>query len=200
MKIGVLGGTFNPVHQGHLSIAAQAVEKIGLKKVLFVPTSQTPLKRSSNMISAKHRVKMIQLAIAGKAELELCKLELQRTGLSYTVDTISLLKESLEPEDEIFFIMGWDSLLELPDWKEPGRLIKLCRLAVFNRPNVPKSDLAKIEKLIPGLSLRVNMLDIAPLYISSTDIRDRVKQGLSIRGMVPDRVEQYILKNKLYLQ
>ncbi len=199
MKTGVLGGTFNPVHNGHLGIAAGAMVKLELEKVLFVLTNQTPLKENSHIISSRHRVEMLRLAIAEKKGFELSKLELQRTGLSYTVDTISLLNRGLGPDDEIFFIMGSDRLSELPQWKEPDKLIKLCRLAVFNRPDVSPPDLGNLEKRIPGLSLRVVMLDMKPISVSSTDIRNRVGKGLSIHGMVPPGVEQYILNNRLYL-
>jgi nicotinate-nucleotide adenylyltransferase len=199
MKIGVLGGTFDPVHNGHLEIAQQAMYRLGLSKVLFVPANEPPLKGRPDVLPAEHRVKMVERAVQDRYGLDISKVELEREGPSYTVDTLNILKGELNSRDEIYFILGWDSLLELPQWKDPEEVVKLCRLVAFPRPAVEKPDLKKLEGLIPGLYRRLIMLQIPPIAINSTDIRSRVAQGLSIKGLVPQSVLQYINDNGLYL-
>ena len=198
MNIGVLGGTFDPVHSGHLVIAEEARLRFGLNKVLFVPAGQPWLKTNREITLAVHRVEMVKLAIAGNASFELLPIEIDRPGPSYSVDTVAALQQKLGPGAKIFFLIGWDSLAELPQWKEPARLIQLCKLVAVTRPGFSRPDLKSLEPSVPGITQSVVWLNIPPIDISSSDIRDRVAQGLSIHRLVPDDVESYIAENKLY--
>jgi nicotinate-nucleotide adenylyltransferase len=198
MNIGVLGGTFDPVHSGHLVIAEEARIKLNLIRVFFVPTGQPWLKTNREIAPAVHRVEMVRRAIAGKANFELSTMEVDRPGPSYSVDTVATLQQKLGPAAQIFFLVGWDSLAELPQWQEPARLIKLCRLVAVTRQGLSRPDLKSLESSVPGITRSLVWLDISPMDISSSDIRDRTAQGLSIHGLVPDDVESYIAENRLY--
>ena len=200
VKIGVLGGTFNPVHNGHLLIAGAAREKLGLDQVYFIPAARTPLKDGTEILPARHRVAMVRLAISGLPYFKLSELEIDRPGPSYTVDTIAELRQKLGAQTEIHFIIGLDSLAQLPLWKEASRLISLCRLAAVPRPGYSPPDMAALEKAIPGLSRRLTVLDKPLTDISATEIRERVRKGLSIADLVPASVADYIRKNRLYLE
>jgi len=196
--VGVLGGTFDPIHSGHLVIAEEARLRFGLNKVLFVPAGTPWLKTNREITPAVHRVEMVKRAIAGNASFELSPIEIDRPGPSYSVDTVAALQQQSGAGAKIFFLIGWDSLAELPQWKEPGRLIQLCKLVAVIRPGFSRQDLKSLETSVPGINQSVVWLDIPPIDISSSDIRDRVAQGLSIHGLVPDDVESYIAENKLY--
>jgi len=198
MNVGVLGGTFDPVHSGHLVIAEEARLKLKLNKVLFLPAGQPWLKTNSKITPAVHRIEMLKRAIADNASFELSTMEVDRPGPSYSVDTVAALQQQLGAGAKIFFLIGWDSLAELPQWKEPARLIQLCKLVAVTRPGFSRPDLKSLEPSIPGITQSVVWLDIPPIDISSSDIRDRVAQGLSIHRLVPDDVESYIAENKLY--
>ena len=200
MNIGVLGGTFDPVHSGHLVIAEEARLRFDLNKVLFVPTGQPWLKTNRDITPAVHRTEMVKLAIAGNASFELSTVEIDRPGSSFSVDTVAALQQQSGGGAKIFFLVGWDSLAELPQWHEPARLIQLCKLVAVTRPGFSRPDLKSLEKSIPGITKSVVWLDIPPINISSSDIRDRVVQGLSIHDLMPDNVESYIAENKLYLK
>ena len=198
MNVGVLGGTFDPVHSGHLVIAEEARLKLKLNKVLFFPAGQPWLKTNRKITPAVHRIEMLKRAIADNASFELSTMEVDRPGPSYSVDTVAALQQQLGAGAKIFFLIGWDSLAELPQWKEPARLIQLCKLVAVTRPGFSRPDLKSLEPSIPGITQSVVWLDIPPIDISSSDIRDRVAQGLSIHRLVPDDVESYIAENKLY--
>ncbi len=197
MKIGVLGGTFDPIHIGHLIVAEEARLKLGLCQVLFVPAGQPWLKQDHDITPAVHRVEMVRRAIAGNAHFRLCTLEVERPGPSYTVDTLAALQEELGGEASLFFILGRDTLASLPLWKEPKKLVQLCRLVVA--PRAGSQDLSHLEEAIPGVLDNVIQLDMPIIGVSSSEIRQRVGQGLSIRYLVPASVERYIVKQKLYL-
>jgi len=199
MNIGVMGGTFDPIHNGHLIVAEEVRTRLDLAEVLFVPAGQPWLKPDSPVSAAEHRVEMVRLAIANKPYFKLSTTEIERAGSSYTVDTIAELQGRLGAGDELFFILGWDSLAELPKWKEPSRLIKMCRLVAVPRPGYPIPDLNALEALIPGLSQKVIVMGKPEIDISASDIRNRIAQGLSIHHLVPEPVERYISRNKLYL-
>ncbi len=198
MNIGVLGGTFDPIHTGHLILAEEARLRLGLAKVIFVPASQPWLKTEDDITPAPQRVAMVKLAIQANSHFELSPVEIDRPGPSYTLDTVVILRQQLGEEAGIFFLFGWDSLVALPQWKEPGKLIQLCKLVAVNRPGFDRPDLNTLETSIPGITQRVIWLDIPPVDISSSDIRKRVAQGLSIHGLVPEEVERYIERHKLY--
>ncbi|HEY4711953.1 MAG TPA: nicotinate-nucleotide adenylyltransferase [Dehalococcoidia bacterium] len=196
MNIGILGGTFDPIHIGHLIIAEEARIKLGLKEVLFVPAGQPWLKRDHNITEAVHRVEMVRRAIADNSHFKLCTLEVECPGPSYTVDTLAMLQKQLGSEASLFFILGRDTLDELPLWKEPQKLVQLCRLVV--PPRLGAKDLKHLEKAIPGLLDKVIQLDMPVIGISSSEIRQRIAQGLTIRYLVPPEVEKYITEHKIY--
>jgi len=199
MNIGVLGGTFDPIHKGHLLLAEEVRARLNLVEVLFVPAGQPWLKVDSLISPAEHRVEMVRLAIADKPYFKLSTMEIERAGPTYTVDTIAELKARLGTANELFFILGWDNLAELPQWRQPSRLISMCRLVAVPRPGYPLPDLKALEASIPGLSQRVTLMGKPEVDISATEIRDRVARGLSIRHFVPRPVGEYIRQHKLYL-
>jgi nicotinate-nucleotide adenylyltransferase len=198
MKIGVLGGTFDPVHVGHLIVADEVTARLGLAEVLFVPAGQPYLKVNTSILAAEHRIQMLSLAIADKPSFRLSTMEIERAGPTYTVDTIEELRRQLGAGDELFFILGWDNLLDLPRWHQPSGLILMCRLVAVPRVGCPVPDLGSLEAAIPGLSQRVIMLDKPEIDVSASVIRDRVRQGLAISHLVPEAVEKYIKEKGLY--
>jgi len=198
MNIGVLGGTFDPIHIGHLVVADEVTARLGLAEVLFVPAGQPWLKANTRISAAKHRVQMVRLAIAGKPYCKLSTMEIERSGPTYTVDTIKKLREKLGTDDELFFILGWENLEDLPRWHQPELLISMCRLVAVPRVGCPVPDLSSLEEVLPGLSQRVIMLDKPEIDISASVIRERVSQGLSIEHLVPEPVEKYIREQGLY--
>ncbi|MFC1908160.1 nicotinate-nucleotide adenylyltransferase [Chloroflexota bacterium] len=199
MNIGVLGGTFDPIHMGHLILAEDVRARLNLTEILFVPAGQPWLKEDSPISPAVHRFEMVRLTIADKPYFKISTTEIERAGPSYTVDTITELKTQLEAEDELFFILGWDNLAELPQWHDPSRLITMCRLVVIPRPGHSPPDLKALEAIIPGLSQRVMLMDKPEIDISASIIRNRAALGLSLHHLVPDPVGEYIRQHKLYL-
>jgi nicotinate-nucleotide adenylyltransferase len=198
MKLGVLGGTFDPIHNGHLAVADEVRKRLELDEILFVPAGQPWLKAGKPLTEAEHRMEMVRLAVADRPYYKLSTMEIDREGPSYTVDTMSELKNQRADEDELFFILGWDSLAELPEWREPERIIRLCQLVAVPRPGYPRPDLKVLESSIPGLNERVTVLDKPTVDISASDIRERAAKRLSISGLVPDAVARYIRENGLY--
>ena len=198
MKIGVMGGTFDPIHQGHLMVAEEVRTRLNLAEVIFIPAGQPWMKPDSSISAAEHRVQMVRLAIADKPYFRLATMETERAGPSYTIDTITELKTQLGTGDELFFILGWDSLAQLPAWRDAPRLIKLCCLVAVPRPGYSLPDLDSLEAIIPGLSQRLITLDKPAIDVSATEIRKRVAQGLSIDHLVPEPVGEYIRQHKLY--
>jgi len=198
MSIGVLGGTFDPVHIGHLVVADEVTARLGLAEVLFVPAGQPWLKANTSILASEHRIQMVRLAIADKPSFRLSTMEIERAGPTYTVDTIKELRKKLGAGDELFFILGWDNLLDLPRWHQPELLISMCRLVAVPRVGCPVPDLSSLEIAIPGLSQRVIMLDKPEIDINASLIRERVAQGLSISHLVPEAVEKYIKEHGLY--
>lgn len=198
MNIGVLGGTFDPVHTGHVLVAEEAKARLNLAEVLFVPAGLPWLRGDSPVAAAEHRVRMVRLAIDDKPYFKLSTMEVERSGPSYAVDTIAELKGQLGAGDELFFILGWGSLAELPEWREPSRLITMCRLVTVPRIGFPAPDLDSLETSIPGLADRVILLDEPRVDISASEIRGRVSRGLPIDHLVPEPVERYIREQGLY--
>jgi nicotinate-nucleotide adenylyltransferase len=196
VNIGILGGTFDPIHIGHLVVAEEARIKLGLREVLFVPAGQPWLKQDRDITPAVHRVEMVHRAIADNPYFKLSTLEVERPGPSYTVDTLTLLQKQLGSEASLFFILGRDTLAELPLWKEAQKLVQLCRLVV--PPRLGSRDLRHLEEAIPGLLERVIQLDMPVIGVSSSEIRQRIAQGMPIRYLVPPEVEKYIAEQKIY--
>jgi len=199
MNIGVLGGTFDPVHNGHLIVAEEVKTRLNLVEIIFVPAGQPWLKAAKPISPAEHRLQMLRLAIADKPYFKLSTIEIERTGPSYTIDTIDELRDKFGSEDELFFILGWDSLAELPQWREPSRLIKMCYLVAVPRPGYPRPKLKTLEVIIRGLSQRVMLMKKPEIDISASVIRERVARGLSIRHLVPEPVNRYIKEHRLYI-
>jgi nicotinate-nucleotide adenylyltransferase len=198
MNIGILGGTFDPIHIGHLVVADEVMSRLCLAEVLFVPAGQPWLKAGIRVLSAEHRIQMVRLAIAGKPHFKLSTIEVERPGPTYTIDTVAELGRRFSDEDELFLIMGWDNLTELPRWHQPVRLVSMCRLVVVPRVGYKIPDLGSLDEAIPGLSQRVIMLDKPEIDISASVIRERVSQGLSISHLVPEAVARYIREQGLY--
>jgi nicotinate-nucleotide adenylyltransferase len=196
VNIGVLGGTFDPIHIGHLIIAEEARVKLGLSKVLFVPAGQPWLKQDRDITAAVHRIEMVRRAIADNPYFELSTLEVERSGPSYTVDTLTMLRKELGSRASLLFILGRDTFAELPLWKEPQKVIQLCRLVV--PPRLGSRDLRHLETTLPGLLDKVIQLAMPVIGISSSEIRRRIAQGLSIRYLVPPEVEKYITEHRVY--
>jgi nicotinate-nucleotide adenylyltransferase len=190
VNIGVLGGTFDPIHIGHLIIAEEARVRLGLSKVLFVPAGQPWFKQDRDVTAAVHRVEMVRRAIADNPYFELSTLEVERSGPSYTVDTLTMLHKQLGGRTSLFFILGRDTLAELPLWKEPQKVVQLCRFVV--PPRLGSRDLKHLEKAIPGLLDKVIQLTMPVIGISSSEIRQRIAQGLPIRYFVSPAVEKYM--------
>ncbi len=198
MNIGLLGGTFDPIHTGHLIIAEDLRLKLALSQVLFIPARHPWLKMERAITPGEHRLEMVKLAIGSNPHFEASTIELERPGLTYSVDTVSALKAELDPGAALFFIVGFDVLFELPVWKEPARLIEMCRIVAVRRPGHAELDWRSLEQALPAVSSRIEVLDAPLIEISSTQIRERVAQGMSIRYLVPEAVERYILEHKLY--
>lgn len=197
MRIGVLGGTFDPPHIGHLVIAEEARQELGLAKVYFVPAREPPHKKGEPISPMSDRVAMLRLALAENPFFVLSLVEADRPGPSYTVDTVRQLYGEFPPATELFFVLGMDSLAALPSWHEPKRIIEYCTLAVLRRPGY-SADLDSLERQIPGLKSKVVFIPAPELEISSSDLQARVRAGLSIQYMVPDCVAEYILDHHLY--
>jgi nicotinate-nucleotide adenylyltransferase len=197
-KIGVIGGTFDPIHLGHLAVAEEALRQVDLAEIIFVPAGHPYFKASALISLAEHRIKMLERAIANKPHYKISLLEIQRLGPSYAVETVAKIKSQRQPEDEIFFIMGWDSLLTLPRWEQPEKLISLCKIIASPRPGYSKPDVSLIEKDLPGISQCTIVMEKPLVDISATEIRERVRHGLPIDDMVPPSVARYIKETGLY--
>lgn len=197
MRVGVFGGTFDPIHHGHLVAAEEVWYELQLEYVLFVPANTPPHKRDQPVTPVHHRVTMVELAIASNPHFVLSRVDVDRPGPSYTVDTIALLHEELGQEAEVFFVMGMDSLAEITTWHKPQRLVQLCRLAVVDRPWF-QVDMAALEAEIPGIVDSVILVHIPGLAIASSDLQQRVRKGRSIKYQVPAAVEEYIYAHELY--
>ncbi len=198
MKVGIMGGTFDPVHSGHLIIAEEVRETLGLAEVLFMPCGQPWLKLERPITPAVHRVEMVRLAIGTAPQFKLSEVEVKRSGPSYSVDTMVEFREQFGGEAELFFIVGCDALADLARWKEPQRLVQLCKLVAVPRVNFNSPDLKALERSVPGVSRRLICVAAPIIDISSSRIRERVRKGLSIRYLVPEKVEEYIRRQKLY--
>ncbi len=198
MNIGVLGGTFDPIHIGHLKVAEEAVARLDLPRILFMPAGQPWLKLNNAISPVQHRLEMVRLGIAGNPRFKLSTMEVERGGPTYSVDTIEQLQSQLDEGDEMFFILGWDNLMQLPQWHQPRRLIELCRLVAVPRVDFPLPDLPALEKELPGISQRVILFDKPRIDINASEIRRRAAEGKSISDFVPKAVKRYIEEHGLY--
>lgn len=193
MKVGILGGSFNPVHFGHLKIAEKAMRKFGLDHVLFIPCYHPPHKGTRGIVSAKHRLAMTELAVQEIKNFYTSPVEVERKGISYSIDTLKELKRYYRPGTRFYFIIGSDMFPQLSTWHKAGDLAKLCEFLVLTRKRAPipsGEDVSFKGKWHP--------FRIRPVEVSATEIRKNVRAGKSIKKWVPEPVEKYILENKLY--
>jgi len=216
--LGLLGGTFNPIHNGHLVIARQAREALDLDQVLFVPTGDPPHKSGRSLAPATDRLEMVRLAIGSDRHLALCDLEMKRPGKSYSIDTVRELLQQYGRQTEFWFLIGIDAFLELPTWREPEELLRLCAFAVISRPGCSFQTLSRLP-LLPPLPMqalvdldhgirtkldvasegrRLTCLRLAPCDISASNIRTKIAQGVSVANLLPPPVESYIIQHHLY--
>ncbi len=198
MKIAVLGGTFDPIHLGHLAIAEEVRRLLALNEVIFMPAGCPYFKASAPISPATDRVKMLELATAGHSAYIISRLEVERLGPSYAVDSMMQIKKQLNPADELFFIMGWDSIMTLHLWHEVDRLISLCRIVAVPRPGYPQPNLTTLDSDLPGIAERTIVMERPLIDISATLIREKVYQCQSIDGLVPPAVADYIQGKGLY--
>jgi nicotinate-nucleotide adenylyltransferase len=189
MRIGILGGTFDPVHNGHLYLAKKACQRLKLSKILFIPTYIPPHKKHVKVTQARHRYDMLKLAISGNRKFKLSNMEIKRKGRSYSVETLRRLKKKYGSSVELFFITGSDSLKELNKWKNLKEILKLCKFVVVERPGFKAWKIP--ESLI---FIKINAKDI-----SATDIRARIKAGRPLTAIIPTKVIRYVRRNKLYI-
>ncbi len=219
-RICLLGGTFNPIHNGHLHIASSVLELLDAGRVLFIPAGVPPHKIAATVPAGLHRLAMLRLALAAWPQFEACDIEINRPGPSFTIDTIDRLKQSY-PEAELIFTVGMDAFIQIKTWKDYERLLTLCDFALISRIaypfsnfpqllGLPSIDAATLKALDQGtLSThtvplhrgnRLHLLSIPHYKISGTDIRKRIVAGASTRKILPRSVESYIIKHKIYLE
>jgi nicotinate-nucleotide adenylyltransferase len=195
--IGVLGGSFDPIHYGHLALAQEAAWALGLARVLLVPAARQPLKAEGHGATPEQRLAMVALACADNPLLKPCDIEVRRAGPSYTVDTLRELREQLGEAAGLVFILGVDALHELPRWRGAAELAELCRFAAMSRPGVA-TDLGAVERALPALRGRVTLIGGPGLEISGTELRRRLAGGMPVRYQLPDAVLDYIERHGLY--
>ncbi len=219
MRLGLLGGSFNPIHRCHLSIAESARRLLHLDRVLFIPTGDPPHKQPGTLASARHRYQMVQLAIQDQPEFALTDVEIRRSGKSYSIDTVRGLQQEYGPDTAIFFIIGLDAFLDLPSWKEAECLLTLCHFVVISRPSttflavasmplLPEIPTAELLELDAGrldradVALRngrtLTFLRLPPCESSASEIRARLSDGRPLANLLPPLVESYILREGLY--
>ena len=188
MRIGILGGTFNPVHNGHIRLAEFSGKKLKLDKIIFIPVNIPPHKKGSDIIDPLFRYDMVRLAIEGMPNFEASDIEVRKDGTSYSVETLKVLKEKFGPEAELYFITGADSLYELAEWKDVDEIFALARFVVANRPGFT------VAKVPEG----IETIEVPEMDISSSEIRAKIRNGATVKGIVPDKVISYIEEKGLY--
>ncbi len=197
-RLALMGGTFDPIHLGHLLVAEFVAEHLELEKVVFVPNRIPPLHDSKRPAPPTRRLEMVQLAIADNPRFEACAVELQREGPSYSIDTIRTVRQELSPQAELYLIVGADELLLLPKWREPAAILRESRVVGVTRPG---SDLSTLETVLGAeWTALIELVKAPQIEISSSEIRRRVAAGLSIRYMTPQPVIEYIYAHKLYTE
>ncbi|HOM72971.1 MAG TPA: nicotinate-nucleotide adenylyltransferase, partial [Armatimonadota bacterium] len=195
-RIGIIGGTFDPVHIGHLIIAQEAWHKLELEKVVFVPAGIQPHKPDRPVTDREHRFNMVKLAVEDNPVFEVSRAELDRPGPSFTVDTLAEFKRIYGDETRLFFIAGADAILEIQTWHQPDKIIEYAALVAAARPGY---DLSRAKKLLPEEFLqRIIFLEAPSVDISATQLRERVANGIPVRYLIPDPVVRYIIENRLF--
>lgn len=200
MQIGILGGTFDPVHYGHLLLAETCREQCGLDQVWFLPAAVPPHKRERELTPAVRRVEMLELAIGGHEPFRVCRLEAERGGVNYTAETLAIIQQQ-QPQATLFFLMGADSLRDLPTWREPVRICELAIVVAVRRSGSPEPQFAQLEAITTPARLALMerfQVEMPIVDLSSTDLRQRAARGASLRFRTPRAVEKYIETHGLY--
>ena len=200
MRLGLFGGSFDPVHYGHLLLAESARESCQLDQVWLIPAATPPHKLERSMSSSADRIAMLELAIGGQQQLLVSSMEIDRGGISYTVDTLRHVKQ-LQPEAELLFLMGADSLVELPTWREPAEICSLSTPIVVRRAGSPAPDFTGLRELVGesrAKQIAEQQFEMPVVELSSTDLRQRAAEGRSLRYRTPRAVEAYIEQHQLY--
>ncbi|MCI7612747.1 MAG: nicotinate-nucleotide adenylyltransferase [Selenomonadaceae bacterium] len=197
-RIGIFGGTFDPIHLGHLIVAETIMDEFSLDRVVFIPAAVPPHKLGQDVSEARHRYMMTMLAICSNPRFEASDMEMQRSGPSYSRDTLAELIREHGEDTEFYFVVGADSVASLHTWNRIEELLAMCHFVGASRPGC-LPDMEDIRRRFGRLADRIHCLETPELEISSTDIRQRVRQGKTIRYIVPEAVEQYIYKERLYL-
>ena len=197
-RIGVLGGTFDPIHFGHLVVGEEARDRLRLDRLIFIPAGSPRLKEHAPLASAEQRLEMVQRAVGNDEDSEVSRREVDRQGSTYTVDTIAELRDQLSESDQIYFMVGMDALEQFDRWKEPERLLGMCNLVVVSRVGHQHIDVNDFVGRFPQAGPGLTLLTVPRLEISSTDIRNRVRDGRSIRYLTPEPVVDYIGLEGLY--
>jgi nicotinate-nucleotide adenylyltransferase len=197
MRIGIFGGTFDPPHIGHLILAQEAQAQLALDHVLWVVTPFPPHKKLHKISPVQDRIAMVLLAIAGNRKFILSRVDIDRQQPHFAVDTVAQLRKK-SPKDEFYYLMGTDSLNDLPTWHDPVRFVSICHSIVIMVRRDESVDTSKLDADIPGLNKKLKFLETPLIEISGTDIRNRVENGKQIRYFVPDKIYHYIINHKLY--
>ena len=196
-RLGVMGGTFDPIHHGHLAAAQEAASALHLDRVLFIPVWQPPHKLDEPAASPADRLCMVRLAVADNPLFEVSPIEMDRLGRSYTVHTLQRLVD-LYPGADLYFIVGMDSLADLPKWHDPIGILERARIVALHRPGWQTVDLAELTYQLPESQGRVLLVEMPALDISSTELRERIGAGRPVRYLVPDSVASYVEERGLY--
>ena len=217
-RVGLLGGTFNPVHNGHLAIARQTREALQLERVVLIPTGDPPHKPLEHLAPAKDRYEMVRLAIGSDPSLSISDVDVRRSGKSYSIETVRLLQQQFGRETTLYFLIGLDAFLELPTWRDPETLLTLCSFVVISRPGlsfqalstlplIPPLPQASLVDLDAGRSVRLDTalgqqslicLRLPPSDVSASEIRAKIAQRISTANLLPPAVESYILQHHIY--
>ena len=198
MRLGIFGGTFDPIHNGHLIVAEQVRTEMRLDQVIFIPAGQPWFKEGQTVTDAKHRLEMTRLAVADNPRFAVSDMEIRRDGPTYTVDTLAELRGEMGDGAEFYVILGIDALNELHRWRKPCGVLDLATLVGVTRPGAERVDRAALDSIREGGSDEVVIVDGPLVDISAADVRRRMANGLSVRGMLPGAVEEYIERNSLY--
>ena len=199
MKVGVFGGTFDPIHIGHLIAAEEARTQLDLDEVLFIPAGEPWLKTGRAITPGHHRLAMVELAVESNPYFKVLGLEIKRPGPTYTVDTLEELRLCIGTQAEFYLPLGLDSLRELGRWNRPERLLELCTVVGVSRPGSEDFSVATLNSAVPGASAKIRLLEGPHIGVVGSDLRRRVAEGRSIRYRVPDAVAEYIREHRLYL-
>jgi nicotinate-nucleotide adenylyltransferase len=213
MRIGIFGGTFNPVHLGHLITAEEIRQVFRLDRIVFVPSARPPHKPSPHLVAAEHRLEMVRRAIQGNPFFDLSSLEVDRPGYSYSVETVEAFERDLGDRADLSFLLGIDAFLELDSWHAPDRLLRLCHFIIISRPTYSFEDARSVLSENFGISSaegaesislpgghHLYFSEVTPIGISSTLIRSRLRGGRSVKYLLPEPVESYILSHHLYAE